>query len=319
MPPTDPTSPAHSPRATPNFFVVGAPKSGTTSLYHYLGQHPDVYMSPNKEPALVAADLLERKRQLRTVEADPDELRAYLDGPMTEQRTGVVSDWEQYLKLFKNVRHETAVGEVSGNYLASSSAPAAIRDRIPHARIVMMLRDPVDRLFSQYSEALGAQQARGSFLTWVEEQRTLEAAWQPKLGPVWTGYYARHLQRYRDHFPLHQVRVFLYDEYQQSTLSVVRALFEFLKVDGTFDVDLSRRHRETYHPRTVPIHRVAMPLRKLLPRVLPYALVKRWRALAYRRPPKITPTERRNVLTIYREDVLELQHMLKRDLSAWLR
>lgn len=130
----------------PNFFVVGAPKAGTTSLYNYLGQHPAIYMSPIKEPAFFATDLFEVKRQMGRPTADPADLRTYLDGPMSEPRAGVISEWEQYLKLFKNVRQETAIGEASGNYLASSSAPSAIRDRIPHARIIMLLRDPVHRL-----------------------------------------------------------------------------------------------------------------------------------------------------------------------------
>ncbi len=124
----------------PNFFIVGAPKAGTSALYDYLGQHPAVYVSPIKEPAFFAADLLELKRQLGTPEADPDELRAWLNGPMSGRRSGVIDEWAQYLKLFKNVRHETAVGEVSANYLASHSAPRAIYERIPHARIIAVLR-----------------------------------------------------------------------------------------------------------------------------------------------------------------------------------
>ncbi len=84
----------------PNFFVVGAPKAGTTSLYNYLDQHPAIYMSPVKEPAFFAPDLVELKQQLGIAEPDDTELRAYLDGPMTQRRSGVVTEWEQYLKLF---------------------------------------------------------------------------------------------------------------------------------------------------------------------------------------------------------------------------
>jgi len=185
----------------PNFFVVGAPKAGTTSLNNYLDQHPAVYMSPIKEPAFFAADLFERTRQLGLAEEDTSELRVFLDGPMTGRRSGVIREWEQYLKLFKNVGQETAVGEVSGNYLGSGSAPGAICERIPHARIVMILRDPVERLFSQHSQAVGNGDARPEFLLWVEEQQALEATWEPKLGAVWNGFYARHVERYLKYFP----------------------------------------------------------------------------------------------------------------------
>ena len=243
----------------PNFFVVGAPKAGTTSLYNYLDQHPAIYMSPVKEPAYFAADLFERKDQLGIIEPDPAELRAYLDGPMRERRSGVIREWEQYLKLFKNVTQETAVGEASGNYLASTRAPAAIHARIPQARIVMVLRDPVDRLFSQHAEAVGRGEARRDFLAWVEEQQTQEAAWAPRLGAVWNGFYAQHVARYFEHFPTQQLRIHLYEDYSARPLVVLRDLFTFLEVEPEFALDVSRRHNVTRQPRSVRLTRRPRP------------------------------------------------------------
>jgi len=299
-------------QSVPNFFVVGAPKAGTTALYHYLGQHPAIYTSPIKEPAFFAADLFEHKRRLGLVEPDPDGLRAYLDGPMTERRSGVISEWEQYLKLFKNVRQETAIGEVSGNYLASNCAPRAIRERIPHARIIMMLRDPVDRLYSQYSEAAGRGQAELDFLPWVEQQQVLEAASQPRLGAVWNGFYAQHLKRYLENFPPQQVRANLYQDYRRSVHLVLRDLFQFLNVDPDFTADVSRHHNVTLQRRSIPF-------RNVLRRVLPRRVVHRLRAATFKRPRQITPHERAAVLRIYEDDIRELQRMLERDLSDWLR
>jgi hypothetical protein len=303
----------------PNFFVVGAPKAGTTSLYNYLDQHPAVYMSPVKEPAFFAADLFERKRQLGLPEEDPAELRAFLDGPMTERHSGVVREWEQYLKLFKNVGRETAVGEVSGNYLGSGSAPRAICERIPHARIVMILRDPVERLFSQHSQAVGNSDARPEFLLWVEEQQALEAKWQPKLGAVWNGFYARHVERYLKYFPREQLRIFLYEQYSASPLTVLRDLFGFLEVDPDFPVDVSRRHNVTWQPRFRRLHEASASLRAGVRNVLPQTLWQGLRRAAHRRPPQITRLERASVLEIYEADIRELQRKLKLDLSAWLR
>lgn len=304
--------------ALPNFFVVGTPKAGTTALYHYLGQHPAIYLSPIKEPAFFAEDLFELKRQLGKGQTDPAGLSAYLDGPMTEQRSGVIGEWEQYLKLFKNVRQETAVGEASGNYLASSKAPRAIRERIPYARIVIMLRDPADRLFSQYSEALAKGQARPEFLSWVEEQQAAEASRKPRLGAVWNGFYAQHLRRYREHFPPRQIRTHFYDDYLQSPRAVLRDLFGFLNVDPEFSPDLSRRHNVTLQPRSFPLRNTTAPLRKALARLLPPALVNSLRRATHRRTRPLTNDERAAVLKIYAADIRELQLMLKRDLSAWL-
>jgi hypothetical protein len=302
----------------PNFFVVGTPKAGTTALYHYLAQHPGIYMSPIKEPAYFAADLFAIKQQLGIAEPDPDALRAYLDGPLTGPGTGVVADWDQYLKLFKNVQDETAIGEVSGNYLASSAAPRAIRERVPHARIVMILRDPVDRLFSQYSEAVGEGEASLGFLHWVDEQAALESARTPRLGAVWNGFYARHLQRYLEHFPSEQVQVCFYEDYCRSPRAMLRGMFAFLGVDPDFTPDLSRGYNVTWQPRSASLQDATAPLRNMLRGVAPAAVKRGWRTVAHRRPRRLGHDERNRVLVIYAEDIRELQQLVGRDLSAWL-
>src|SRR5579864_1438595 len=110
----------------PNFFIVGAPKAGTTSLYHYLDQHPQIYMSPVKEPNYFASEVrLEGFSEEFREQAVTDiaQLRKYLDGPISEKRFGgLVAAWPDYLKLFKNVQGEQAIGEASVCYLWSESA-----------------------------------------------------------------------------------------------------------------------------------------------------------------------------------------------------
>src|SRR5580700_10947295 len=88
----------------PNFFIVGAPKAGTTSLYHYLDQHPDIYMSPMKEPCYFASEMRPENYELsRRAEAYRmvDDVRDYLRGAMDTQRSGgIVCEWQNYLRLF---------------------------------------------------------------------------------------------------------------------------------------------------------------------------------------------------------------------------
>ena len=102
----------------PNFFIVGAPKAGTTSLYHYLAQHPDIYMSPLKEPTYFSLELrpenFEQKTRAR-VEQSIEEVRRYVHGPMKERRSnGIVCEWEDYLRLFAGVTTQRAIGS-NGN------------------------------------------------------------------------------------------------------------------------------------------------------------------------------------------------------------
>src|SRR5438105_6114472 len=112
-------------------------------------------MSPIKEPCFFAPEVADISREARAIyDADAPALRAYLDGPMHGKRDrGLVLAWGDYLKLFKRVSTETAIGEASVAYLASPAAAPAIADRVPQARIVMILRHPIDRLFSRYAPA----------------------------------------------------------------------------------------------------------------------------------------------------------------------
>jgi hypothetical protein len=136
----------------PNFFVVGAPKAGTTSLYWYLDQHPQVYMSPIKEPNYFAAEIREENFDPKL---DTRGLREFLSGPMREKRFGgIVADWEDYLRLFASARNECALGEASSVYLWSQTAPEVIACKIPDADGRRINHSSV-RLFCEYSKARG--------------------------------------------------------------------------------------------------------------------------------------------------------------------
>ena len=151
----------------PTFFIAGAPKAGTTSLFHYLDQHPQVYMSAIKEPHFFAAEIREENFDLelrRDVAREAPGLRKFLAGPMHEKRFGgIVPDWDDYLRLFADATGQAALGEGSVCYLWSPTAPERIAERIPDSKILVMLRNPADRAFSQYLHGLGNGAIHWSF------------------------------------------------------------------------------------------------------------------------------------------------------------
>ena len=129
-------------------------------------------MSPIKEPCYFAPEMrlnfFEAKYQAKAC-GDLPALHAYLNGPMTERRDGgIVSEWEDYLKLFRNAGAARAAGEASVCYLWSRAAPELIASAVPDARIVMILRDPVERAFSQYLHGLTTGFIRGSFAEQIQ-------------------------------------------------------------------------------------------------------------------------------------------------------
>jgi hypothetical protein len=274
----------------PNFFLAGVPRAGTTSLYAYLGQHPQIYVSPVKEPGYFGA-------------AD---LRRY----GSEVLRNLVLEWESYLDLFRGVGDEPAVGEGTVGYFALPGAPRAIHAAVPHARLIFILRDPAERLLSHHLAAL-----------WHDPGRTFRERFlaAPPL-VVEEGRFATNLARFFDLFPRDHIRIHLYEDYEADPRTVLRDLFSFLGVDPDYPVDLARRHNETVTPRWPAIHRLraalgwgGTPWRSWIP-----ARVRRWYGRGSRGV-TLDPADRRFVIDFYRDEIRRTAELIGRDLSPWLR
>lgn len=307
----------------PNFFLAGAPKAGTTSLYFYLDQHPEIYMAGIKEPAFFgAADLRSapyRDRLLGYLERHRATIQDYLDGPQDRVAQYAILEWNDYLKLFRDVRDEKAVGEASVDYFWQPSAPRAIHAEIPEAKLIFVLRDPTELLLSRYL-ASRWQNPHATFRDWFLEARSSPNPWLVPLGP---GRYATNLQRFFDVFERDQIRIYLYEDYRADPRRILRDVFAFLGVDPDYRVDLSRRYNETLVPRFPLLH----ALRR---RVFGGAMLTRWLPVrlrrlirrAYNRPRAnvaMDVTDRRMVVDYYRDEILGAASLIGRDLSAWLR
>ena len=138
----------------PNFLVIGAAKCGTTSLYHYLRQHPDVYMSPIKEPNHFSTDIQpsDFSSEYKLYEKSKNlDIEKFVNGDMKEDQWGAyVHNKEQYLKLFRFAGNKKAIGEISNSYLYSNVAATQIRNEYPDMKIVAILRQPAERAYSHY-------------------------------------------------------------------------------------------------------------------------------------------------------------------------
>lgn len=270
----------------PNFFLVGAPKCGTTSLMRYLAQHPDVAVSRVKEPCYFAPEVP--------------------DGP------DITREWPDYIALFDEAGTARAVGEGSVSYLASLTAAASIHAGIPDARILMILRDPAERWFAHYVAARAAGATRRPFIEW--------AATPPAQAAARPGFYADHLARYRAHFAKDRILVLWFDDFTRDPSDVVRRAFAFLGVDPNVPVDVSVRHNATTMPRWPMPRPLRHPLSRLARNVLPSGTADALRSAA-RTPATLAPTvrERSHGIALYRNDIWRLCDLTGRDLSAWLR
>ena len=311
----------------PNFFIAGAPKCGTTSFYHHLDQHPKIYMSPIKEPSYFASELRienfseELQPQLRR---ESETLREYLRGPMTSKRFGgPVAEWEDYLLLFRNVRDEKAIGEASVSYLWSQTAARNIAARIPDAKIILVLRNPVDRAFSQYLQAVSSGLMRCSFRDQCAVAMKSRSSKFGVLNPFLEfGAYSEQVKRFLDVFPRKNVLTHIYEEMRGNPAESMAETFRFLGVNPEPAPDPSRRFMEPRVPRMIAAadilkkHGIWQQAAGLIPEFLRPAL----RRVVHRPRDsvKVAPEDRAWLQNYYREDILKLEHLLKRDLHSWL-
>lgn len=280
----------------PDFLVVGAQKAGTTSLYEYLRQHPQIYMSPVKEPSYFA----------------PEQCPG-----------GPAFTWESYLRLFAGASTEIALGEATATYLWSAAAPLSIAARIPGARIVIILRSPIDRAFSQYLHMLTMGATRRAFRAQIEESLRQPGT---RFSHTWPflelGLYHQQVTRYLRQFPRSNVHICYYEEFARSPLRVMSELYAFLRVDPAYEPDVTRRHNEPRVPKAITAAYVLRrsgawrALRTIMPPRLRSALQSA--ALRSRDSLTIDPADHDFLANYYRRDVEQLSSLLDRDLTPWL-
>ncbi len=313
--------------ALPNFFIVGAGKAGTTSLCSYLRQHPDIYMSPVKEPCYFASEIraeaMTRPIQ-QHVALQSRELPSVLgDDAATKPHGWIAAEWEDYTRLFQGVRGEKAIGEASAAYLWSETAAVNIRARVPDAKIIMILRDPAERAFSQYLHQVSVGLTGTTFRTHLEAcRRDTGSNLSPTYPFLDIGDYSAQVERFLACFPRDRIRIYWYEESWRQPAQMLADVFRFLEVDADFAPDFSHRDHERRAPRARTLHYLLKksgmwsPLKAMLPERAVGSL--RQAAFVNGKAVVMDPADRKQLSDYYREDVRKLELLLGRDLSAWL-
>ncbi len=293
----------------PNFFIIGAQKCGTDALYDALRQHPEIYMSPEKEPSYFI-----------------------MDGGLPDYRIPsvgylrrLVPDREDYLRLFKGAGNRKAVGEASAIYLSSyfpERTAARIRDMLPDARLLALVRQPADRAYSSYHfyrarglEPLGDFQSALS-----DEPRRIAEKECPDIRHRTNGCYYSNLKPYYDLFPSDRIKVFLQEDWASEPQVVLREIFRFLGVREDVQCVAKRLNVTTLYRNgmlrkyCVSPNRFQQRLKHFIPRGVDMRL-DAWNRIP---PPPFCKNLRRELTEGFREEITCLQGLIGRDLSHWL-
>ena len=267
----------------PEFFVIGAAKAATTWIAHHLRQRDDVFM-PTMEPHYFS--------------------REFSRGP------------EWYAGFFAAARPDQLVGEKSADYLAHPDAPERLARTFPDARLIVQLRNPIERAYSDYCMLF----RRGTVGRDIARHLQPDSAPLPRF--LEDGLYHRHLSRFLAHFPRERIEIVLYEDIRDKPAEVLSSIEAHLGLGPVSSpVTLERRVNDSEAP-LLPV-----TLRKLLAPAKP--LVARWRGAPWlsklhshmARPvryPPLTQELRVHLRDYYGEDVRRLSHLLHRDLAPWL-
>jgi hypothetical protein len=284
----------------PNFFIVGAARSGTTSLSRYLSQHPAVYIPRQKEIHFFAADYFPR------------------NGPGDEWLNKVViHDEVRYTKLFAGVKGEKAVGEASVFYLCLPGTAERIAQAVPDAKIVMVLREPVDRAYSAYMHLVRLR------LEEVRREKGFEPLWWYKELSL----YYKQVKQYLDVFGVERVKVVLYDDLCTNPEQVVRDVFVFLGVREDVPIDTSARYNIAGVPKSRRLYTLldnfiksSSPLGKGVKSLVPMRLGEAWHNKAMAMFLRSVPMDSQvhaQLKEYFAEDIAKLQDLLCREISCW--
>ena len=210
----------------PDFLIIGAGKSGTTSLNSYLSQHPEIYMSPVKEPNFFAYADVERSSL-----SSPETIKHYEE---------LIKDIDTYLSLFRGAKVGQLKGEVSNTYMTRANSATLIQKYVPQAKIIAILRNPVDRLYSRYLH-LARDNRLAEIPPFMDGLKDRNSAWWRREDLIPEGFYHKNLTPYFDLFPLANIKVILFDDFNRNQTVVLKDLFSFLGVDNNFKPDVGAK------------------------------------------------------------------------------
>ena len=302
----------------PNFLIVGAAKAGTTALYENLKKHPEVFMTPMKEPNFFSLE---------------NHSITWLDGTVGKgYAENFIYTLDDYLSLFKNAGDKKAIGEASPMYLYDKNAAATIRGHFPEMKIIIILRNPADRAFSNFVHHLriNAETTRNFEKALKLEEERIKMNWWWGFHYRQAGCYYEQVKSYYNTFPEEQIKVIIYDDWLNRPEDSFKEILVFLDVDQSFIPDLKKKYKVSslvknnnvedllkVIDKSVKLIRYLYPKNKRNSVKRNIAEKLEWMFELNRYKPSLNPDMKAKLLATYEDDIKQLEKLIQKDLSRW--
>lgn len=296
----------------PNFLIVGAAKSGTTSLFNYLNQHPDIFIPSRKE--------------CRFFSEMP---RNFIGGGSAEYQNDTIQSIEEYKELFKEGKYVKAKGDISNDYLfyydrSISNIKKYLGNEV---KIIVILRNPIDRAYSNYLHHVREGWENLSFEEALEkegERKSNNWAWPFLYKEV--GLYYKQVKAYMESFA--HVQVYLYEELANMP-KILSTIFQFIEVENIDISNISNRYNISGYPKSKIVH-CFMTRKNLFKKIIkpaynfliPGEQRKRFSAYIKNSNLKKTPMKydtREHLTSYFKDDIMKLNSLIEKDCTSWLQ
>lgn len=298
----------------PNFLIIGAPKAGTTSLYKYLEQHTGIFMPTKKEPQFFCD---------------------YSDavGPGSEPyNRNMVRESKQYEALFAGAKIGQLTGEASTDYLSCESSASMIKQWNPSCKIIAVLRNPIDRAYSEHMHLIRDCYENEKFSDALEmESARISLGYIPLFWHIKRGLYFEDVKRYIKFFGQDQVKIILFDDLVAEPEHTIRGIFSFLGLEHE-NISHFEKENSSGQPRFGFLQATYVSIRSLpgdsfikrvvrsvTVRPVRQVILQKYLKLNVKKASQISAADRHKLLDIFRCDIENLGTLLKRDLSYWLQ
>lgn len=296
----------------PNFIIIGAAKSGTSALYYYINQHPQVFMPEQKE-----------LRYFSSIDHPENE------GPNVYKYPSIKT-LEEYTQRFLPQNNELAIGEASPQYLYYPQSANRIYTALPDVKLIAILRNPVERAYSSYLHAVRDwHETADDFWHAIQmENERIRAGWPMLFHYVNAGFYHQQLIRYFETFDREQMKVIIYDDFIEKPRQVIHDLFQFLDIDQSFTPDMTTKPNVSGYPKNKFIDQIYKKIfrdskrtQSLMNKLLPKKKVKSWakkiRNWNLEKIP-LNPEIAIYLADQYKDEVFRLEDLLQIELPNWL-
>jgi len=293
---------------TPTFLVIGAGRSGTTSLHHHLRNHPQVFVPEVKAPSYFYAE----------IERDVGSTRR------RETKGHFVRNFDDYKSLFNGSEWATARGEVSPAYLASPMVPGQIRKHLGEIKVIAIIRNPTDRFIARFIARQRDGLERASSITEVvNKERAAGINLDDTAGTyLASGHVCRVLERYEETFGRDSLNLHLYEDLVGDAPTMLKSIFAAIGVDVNVEFNSQIRRNESGRiasPITRSMWRHSAQIRQVVRPLIPAEIRDRAFRRVTRRMDRVSipAADRKQLNEYYADEVATLAKFLGRDLSHW--